>query len=69
MSIIEIASTGMLEPTKIEGDMATLLNELNMAHAKNQVFIVMKDVTGAPVLLETRNITRARELPETESFM
>lgn len=66
---LEVMSTGMLEPTLLDADLLTMLNELNLSAAQGKHFIHMTDVSGASVLLETRNITRVREVKTADAFI
>lgn len=67
--LIEVVSRNALEPTFVEGDLADLLNQLNMASASNHHFVLMSQPGGRNVLLETRNITRVREIDDSDAFI
>lgn len=61
-ALIEITSTGTLDPTIVEADMAALVYDLNIAAASGKQFIIMQEHGAGAVALETRNITRMREI-------
>jgi FAD/FMN-containing dehydrogenase len=67
--LIEVTSRNAIEPTFIEGSLADLLNQLNMAAASNHHFVLMAQPGGKNVLLETRNITRVREIDDLDAFI
>lgn len=66
---MEVMSTGMLEPTLIEGDMHHMMQELNLAATAGKQFVLFEDVNGLKVGLETRNITRIREIDPDKAFI
>lgn len=66
---MEVMSTGMLEPTLIEGDMHHMLQALNLAASEGKQFVLLEDVNGLRVGLETRNITRIREIDPDKAFI
>lgn len=68
--VFEITSSGALEPTYIKArDSSDLLNRLNLAAAEGKHFLLAEDTEDRTVLLEIRNITRAREFKPGEAFI
>ncbi len=61
-TVMEVMSTGMLEPTLVRTNPVAFLHNLNIAAAEGRHFVVLEDTEGRTVLLEVRNITRVREL-------
>lgn len=63
--MLEVTSRATLDPTIVEGDIEKILSDLNVAAAAGKHFVLMTEVRGSertPVMLETRNITRVREV-------
>lgn len=60
---VSIYSRDMLEPLIVEGDLVTVVNNLNVAAANGKQFAIMTeegyDENGCAI--EIRNITRMRE--------
>jgi hypothetical protein len=59
---VEIWSKGQLDTTLVAGTLAEVVNAMNMTNAKGMQFIIMDEEGGGSVALETRNITRMREV-------
>lgn len=67
--MIEITSRDTLDPTIVEADMATLVNDLNIAAAAGKQFVILQEHGAGAVALETRNITRMREREDEDAFI
>jgi hypothetical protein len=59
---VEIWSKGQLDTTLVAGTLVEVVNAMNMTNAKGMQFIIMDEEGGGSVALETRNITRMREV-------
>jgi ABC-type microcin C transport system duplicated ATPase subunit YejF len=66
---LEITSRDTLDPTIMEGDLAELVNDLNLAAAKGKQFVVVTEKGSGNTALETRNITRIREKDGDNAFV
>lgn len=58
--MVELWFRDTLETEIIEGDLVTLTNHLNVAHANGKQFAILDTPTGG-VMVETKNIIKARE--------
>lgn len=69
----EISVKSAMEATRIVGDFAQFVNDLNIAAASGKQFIICTeehaDGTTAPVAFDTRNITRIREIQVDNAFL
>lgn len=67
---LEITSRETLDTTTVEGDFASFINDLNVAAASGKQFVVATEIRPdgqtCPVGLETRNITRIRDLTDMD---
>lgn len=61
---VEVTSQNTLDPTICEGNFLSLINDLNLAAATGKQFVILQELNGGPVALETRAITRIRELQD-----
>lgn len=63
---VEVTSRGTLDPTYIDADFTEFVNNVNIAAAAGKQFVLFTEIRDNgetnPVALETRNITRAREV-------
>lgn len=70
---VEITSRDTMDPTTVDADFATFVNELNLAHAAGKQFIIFTEVLPdgrkAPVALSSSNMTRVREELDTNAFV
>jgi hypothetical protein len=64
---VEITSRDTLETTMVRGDLIEVVHNMNLAAATGKQFVVCEDVSGGAVALETRNITRMREIAEDDN--
>lgn len=60
MSYVELWFQNSLETEVIEGDLVTLMNNLNIAAANGKQFAIL-DAKSGPVMVETRSIIKAKE--------
>lgn len=58
-----------LESEVIEGDLLTLMNNLNVAAANGKLFAILEDVNGDGVMVQTQNIVKARERTVEDAFV
>lgn len=63
---VEVTSRDTLDPTRCEGRFVDFVNDLNIAAAAGKAFVLAQEAGRGPVALETRNITRVRDLGEEE---
>ena len=59
---VEIWSRDTLETTRVEGDLVTVVNAMNITAAQGKQFLIMDEEGGGSVALECKNITRMREV-------
>lgn len=60
---VEIWLRDSLESEIVEGDLVALTNNLNVAAANGKQFAILDSPNGA-VMVQTRNITKAREVDD-----
>ncbi len=65
---VEMWFRDSLETEMIDGDIVTLTNNLNVAAANGKQFAILDTPTG-PVMVETKNIIKARQSDGKESFI
>ena len=58
---VEIWLRDSLESEIIAGDLVSLMNSLNVAAANGYKFAILEDAEGEGLMVETQNITKARE--------
>lgn len=69
---VEITSRDTLDPTICTGSFGSFVQELNLAAAAGHQYVVAKEIRAdgeAHVALETRNITRIRDLGDSDSLI
>jgi hypothetical protein len=66
---VELWFRDSLETEIIKGDLVTLVNDLNVAAANGKQFAILCDSKGEGVMVETRNIIKAREVGDTDAFI
>lgn len=69
---LEITSRNTLDPTVVAGEFASFVDSLNIAAASGKQFVIAAEVRGdeeTHVALETRNITRVRDLGSIGAFI
>lgn len=59
---VEIWFRDSLQTEILEGNLTQLVNDLNVAAANGKQFAIFMDTDGKGVMVETRNITKAREI-------
>jgi hypothetical protein len=57
------------EPETVAGDLVTLMNNLNVAAANGKQFAILNDTGGEGLMVETRNIIKARESKDEDAFV
>jgi hypothetical protein len=65
---VELWFRNTLDPERIEGDLTTLVNNLNIAAANGKQFTIL-DGTMGPVMVQTVNIVKAREVSDDNAFI
>ena len=65
---VEMWFTDSLETEVVDGDLISLVNNLNVAAANGKQFAILDSPKG-PVMVQTRNILKAREIDGEESFI
>lgn len=60
---VELYFTNSLETEVVEGDLISLVNNLNIAQANGKAFTIL-DGSQGPVMVQTKNINMAKELAE-----
>lgn len=63
---VEIWFRDHFDTERVEGDLVSLTNALNVAHANGKQFAIFADETGHGVMIETKNIVKAREVKESD---
>lgn len=66
---VEIWFRDSLETEVVEGDLVTLTHQLNVAAANGKQFAIFSDTQGASVMVETRNIVKAREVVGEDAYV
>jgi hypothetical protein len=69
---LEITSRDTLDSTVVAGDFASFINDLNIAAAAGKQYVLCTEIRNgehSPVALETRNITRIRDLGAHDAFI
>lgn len=66
---VEIWFRDSLETERIQGDLVTLMNNLNVAAANGKLFAILQDMDGEGVMVETQNIIKARERGDEDAFV
>jgi hypothetical protein len=65
---VELWFRDSFETEIIEGDLVTLMNNLNIAAANGKQFAIL-DAENGPVMVETRNIIKAKEASGSDAFV
>lgn len=66
---LEVTSRETLEPTLVAGKFEDFVTDLNIAAASGKVFVIATELRNGSerhVALETRNITRIRDLEDDD---
>ncbi len=63
---IALVLSDTFETVRIEGDLKTLLGELNLAAASGKQYVISRDLNGESVLIDRNAIKMAREISEDE---
>lgn len=69
---LEITSRETLDPTLVSGDFPGFINDLNIAAAAGKQFVIATEIRDGQelnVALETRNITRIRDLGGVDAYI
>lgn len=69
---LEITLRQTMEPSVVEGDLVSFINDLNIAAAAGKQYIIATEILGgqgSPAAFETRSITRVRELDDENAFL
>ena len=66
---VELWFRDSLETETVAGDLSTLVNDLNVAAANGKQFAILRDKRGEGLMVETRNIIKAREAGEEDAFI
>lgn len=61
---VEIWFRDALQTEVLEGDLISLVSDLNIAAANGKQFAILMDTNGKGVMVETRNIIKAREVDD-----
>ena len=61
---VEIWFRDSLQTEILEGNLLQLVNDLNVAAANGKQFAILSDANGDGIMVETRNIIKAREVSE-----
>jgi hypothetical protein len=64
---VELWFRGSMDTELIDGDLLTLTHNLNMAAANGKQYAIL-DTRGGPLMVETKNIVKAREIGD-ESYV
>lgn len=59
---VEIWFRDSLQTEILEGNITQLVNDLNVAAANGKQFAILTDAHGKGVMVETRNIIKARDI-------
>lgn len=59
---VEIWFRDSLQTEILEGNLTQLVNDLNVAAANGKQFAILMDADGRGVMVETRNIIKARDI-------
>lgn len=62
---VEIWFRDSLQTEILEGNLTQLVNDLNVAAANGKQFAILMDAEGRGVMVETRNIIKARDIDAT----
>lgn len=65
---VEIWLRDSLDTEQVQGDLMTVMHELNMTHAQGKAFALLDSETG-PMLVQLRLITKARELRDDSAII
>lgn len=59
---VELWFRDSLQTEILEGNLTQLVNDLNVAAANGKQFAILMDADGRGVMVETRNIIKARDI-------
>lgn len=66
---VELWLKGDLDTVVLDGDLQSLMHNLNVAAANGKHFAILEDAQGDGVMIEMRNITKARERKDDDAFI
>ncbi len=66
---VEIWFRDSMESEVVAGDLVSLTHNLNVAAANGKQFAILNDTTGEGLMVETRNIVKARERKTEDAFL
>lgn len=67
--VVVVWSRNSLEPRRIQGDLISLVNDMNIAAASGKQFVVVQKEDGAPVAIQTQNITTMDQEDESDAYI
>jgi hypothetical protein len=66
---VEVWFRDSIDTEVLDGDLLSLCNGLNIAAAQGKQFTIFEDTRGRGVMVETKNIIKAREVEDESAYI